>query len=401
MRVKKEKIILFILSIMMISIFPQKVQAYTKYYDDGTYYCWIKDDDTIDIRKYKGNERSVLIPEQLNGRKVTSITEAFYLNKTIEEVVIPDTVKSLSSAFQGCDALRKVKLSSNINYMSRAFWGCTQLLTITIPASYSNSFDYNGGNYENFLYSGLKNVIFEAGTKAIHNHIFDGCNTLETVNMPDSVNIIGQYAFGECSKLKVNLPRNLEYMGAYAFYNCKSITNITIPKTLEKCLNHNYGYFQGTSLKDVVIEEGTKVLIKNLFKGCTGITEITIPNSIVEIGETAFYGCTGMKILRMSDSVKKIGKDLWKNNFPNIEKIYLTASSIKEILDVGGLLGTGDRNHTFVSSNDKVALIDSNKPVLTYVGQGDAIISDSSGKNKRVIYITITSPKKTAEWSIN
>jgi hypothetical protein len=376
----------------------QKVAADSSFtqYSDGTYDYWIYKDGTAEIRKYNGNAEKVVIPSEVKGNKVVAIIDAFRLNKSLKEVVIPDSVTKLQGSFTSCTSLEKVTLPENADYIDRAFNGCTSLKSITIPAGWSKAFDYNEGNKELFVGSGLTSVVFEEGTTAIRNHMFDGCEQLKTVEMPDTVTVIGEYAFGGCAKLVVDLPKNLEELKNHAFYNCKSITKLTIPKTLTKTttVRGTYDYFEGTSLKEVKIEEGATIIPGSLFRNCPLITEVTIPDSVTEIGVSAFDGCTGMKTLRLTDSVKTIGYDPWKNSFPNIEDIYLTATAGGAPMKVYELLGTGEDKHTFASDNTKVVTISSSKAEITFTGAGTANIKDSTGKAKRVLHVTVEGSKK-------
>lgn len=367
---------------------------YTQY-SEGDFDYWIYKDGTADLRVYKGNAEKVVIPSEVKGNKVVTIS-GFRLNKSLKEVVIPDTVTKMYGAFAGCTSLEKVSLPENIVYMQGTFGGCTSLKSITIPAGWSKAFDYNEGNQELFVGSGLTSVTFEEGTTAIRNHIFDGCDQLKSVTMPDTVTIIGAYAFSGCTKLVVDLPKNLEELRESSFYNCKSITKLTIPKSLTKTttVRGTYSYFEGTNLKEVKIEEGATIVPGSLFRKCPLITEVTLPDSVTEIGVSAFDGCTGIRTLRLTDQVKTIGYDPWKNSFPYIENIYLKASAGGAPMAVYELLGTGEDKHTFVSDNKKVVTISDSKANLSFIGAGTAKIADSTGKNKRVLHVTVEGVKK-------
>ena len=49
------------------------------------------------------------------------------------------------------------------------------------------------------------------------------------------------------------------------------------------------------------------------FKGCDGLTSITIPNSVTSIGHYAFEGCTGLTSITIPNSVKSIGQYVFNN----------------------------------------------------------------------------------------
>ena len=52
---------------------------------------------------------------------------------------------------------------------------------------------------------------------------------------------------------------------------------------------------------------------ENAFSGCTGLTEITIPDSVTSIGDHAFDGCTGLKTITIPESVTSIGNGTFDN----------------------------------------------------------------------------------------
>ena len=107
-----------------------------------------------------------------------------------------------------------------------------------------------------------------------------------------------------CTKLnKVDLG-NITTLGFQIFKGCTSLTEITIPKTLKDgpvspCLDN-------PNITKITLEEGLTIVPKNLCAN-TGITEITIPNSVTEIEYSAFDDCTKLNKITILDNVKKMG----------------------------------------------------------------------------------------------
>jgi formylglycine-generating enzyme required for sulfatase activity len=93
--------------------------------------------------------------------------------------------------------------------------------------------------------------------------------SLTSVIIPDSVIVIGGYAFNRCTTLtSVTIPESVTSIGVFAFCRCTGLTSVTIPNR--------------------VTEIGS-----GAFDGCTGLTSVTIPNRVTKISG-AFEGCTGL-----------------------------------------------------------------------------------------------------------
>ena len=331
--------------------------------------------------------------------------EAFAGCKKIESINIPDSVTEIGgSTFANCSKLSNVKLSKNLEYMGgRAFGSCEKITQIEIPKSLDNCGNSGYASYHGPFgaCSGLKKIIFEEGTKEISsglfrgctgleeinipdsvteiesssfedsinlvsvnipdsvikigNEAFAGCEKIESINIPDSVTEIGESTFANCSKLSnVKLSKNLEYMGGRAFGSCEKITQIEIPKSLDNCGNSGYASYHGpfgacSGLKKIIFEEGTKEISNNLFRGCTGLEEISIPASVIKIERYTFADCTNLKNVYFSNGVKNVEN----NAFTNCTS--LTKVNIPDTVDsIGNSAFSGCTNLIEVHLPDKL-----------------------------------------------
>ncbi|MDE5616774.1 MAG: leucine-rich repeat domain-containing protein, partial [Clostridia bacterium] len=93
----------------------------------------------------------------------------------------------------------------------------------------------------------------------------------EEADIADSVEIIGEWAFQYCEKLKsIKLPNSLKVIESHLFLNCESLERIVIPDSV-------------TEIKD------------NAFYDCKNLKEIVLPKSLKVIGKDAFYNCVSLE----------------------------------------------------------------------------------------------------------
>lgn len=122
---------------------------------------------------------------------------------------------------------------------------------------------------------------------------FNGCKTVTSIKVPDSVTKIGMDTFRDCTNLKtVILPDSITSIGLDAFANCVSLETINLPNKLQTI---ELGTFNGcVSLKNITIPESVTTLQGDVFYDCTGLTSITIPKNVETIYGGVFFGCTNL-----------------------------------------------------------------------------------------------------------
>ena len=241
-----------------------------------TYQMWHNSDN------YKGLTFAI-IPSYVtntnrNSYLVTRIgNNAFYGCKSLSSITIPNSVTSIDyDAFNGCTGLTSITIPNSVTSIGyEAFYGCTGLTSITIP-----------------------NSVTSIGYSA-----FEGCTGLTSITIPNSVTSIGSSAFSDCTGLtSVTIPNSVTTIGKDAF---SGVLNVIYTGTDTgspwgaKAVN---GYMEGY----LVYEDSTKTVLLGCSHFATG--EITIPNSVTSIGNSAFSGCTGLTSIAIPDSVTSIGQ---------------------------------------------------------------------------------------------
>ena len=265
------------------------------------------------------------------------------INSTITGIFIPKETKIDARACLYCRGLKRVVLEDGITEIgARAFVGKTELEEIIIPQSvekigasalsgtawYSNKPDgviYAGKVLYSYKGTMPENTTIEIkdGTKSITANAFsdnDGKENLVKVVIPNSVNSIGDSAFYNCTNLSnIEGGNGITELGKQtvdgtAWYNNQSDGVIYWGNAL-------YGY-KGTmpSGTEITVKDGIGAIAGEAFKDCTGVANITLPDTVETIGEYAFSN-TGVTSIELGNSLRTIGEYAFykSTNLENVE----------------------------------------------------------------------------------
>ena len=263
-----------------------------------------------------------------------------YLNgELITELVIPDSVTTIGEyAFYNCFSLTSVTIPDSVTTICyEAFCNCSSLkaVYITDVAAWCNiSFD---SYYANPLYYA-------------RNLYLNGELITELV-IPDSVTMIGEYAFYNCSSLTSVIfedPTGWWYADSSIATSGTAISESSLAdaSTAAKYLRSSYAdkyWFKDTKLEyykglEYTLNESgtgyivtgirdctdTDLIIPNMYNGlpvtaigdyafyyCSALTSVTIPDSVTTIGNKAFYNCSSLTSVTIPDSVITIGNSVF------------------------------------------------------------------------------------------
>ncbi|MGN0807881.1 MAG: leucine-rich repeat protein [Candidatus Coproplasma sp.] len=253
----------------------------------------LKDGVVIGGQVYN-NVRVLTIP---SDKAITSIgEEAFKDVKTVEVVVIPKLVTSIAQrAFKNCTNLKKICFiseqaqpiaDSSLEMIYRtAFDGCTSLETVDLSNCKVITLDRNAFSG----CTGLKEVIKMTAIGTAYDSAFEGCTSLEKADL-SGLHMVGSSVFAGCTGLTSIKTGNFTAFGANMFRGCTSLK-----------------YDLETGAEGIVINN--TAIPANAFYGCTALTDITFNAKDVNIGAYAFYGCSNLVGVTVASeaSVAKVG----------------------------------------------------------------------------------------------
>ena len=226
---------------------------------------------------------------------------AFLDCDSLTEMDIPEGVTEIGyRAFNNTDRLASVSLPDSLTRLSAEAFEDSKLHYDAVQAGaklfyvddwladvtedYEKKIDnvYRNDLYENpdGLWGNADDTKIDtvkSGIRGIGDNAFIGCSELRTVEIPNSVKIVGQYAFNNCKKLrKVKTYANTaEIIGDGAFSGCEELLEIDFGYGLKKI--GSYAFLDC-------------ILLKNKDQGDGSLDASLVPSSVTSIGTEAFKG---------------------------------------------------------------------------------------------------------------
>ena len=286
--------------------------------------------------------------------------DAFWGNKSLEEVVIPESVTEIDNgAFQLCTGLKKVDVNANISALSSAmFNGCSSLVEIELP----NTIETIGSQAFHSCVK-LTSIDLPTNLKSVDTQAFFKCTSLKTVIFPDGVTGIGKQVFGNCASIETAIvPASVESIGQQAFQNAFSTEGGTL-------------LMKPTTVPTL----GTTVLGKTKPNYLTVYYPVSAQTSYVDAGFATADDANGYGITMMDQAVKAAAEGEASNS-----------------VTFKAALPDDDFTLTAASGNDGVATVSvaGDTITVTSVAQGETDITAV------ISYGDITLVSKTAKVTV-
>lgn len=309
---------------------------------------------------------------------------AFQNCYSLKEVTIPSKLEEISPfMFAYCQKLTAIEIPANIKTIGEgAFVNCYALENLVIPDNVTAIGD------KAFSRSAIKNITIGSGVETLGEEVFLSCSNLETVTFEGDSSLvsIGKYAFAYCYDTveaaeggitaemglkKITLPEGLEIIGNYCFYGSALLSEINIPSTVNdigqaaflntKIYNDQVANGDGMIYVDkwlvgvtedvtefdyeknesVVVNPGLRSTLTSLvaynktpednqslkivqrkikadtigiadraLRLCSALEEVYLPESLVHVGDNAFAWCTKLtKVISEGGNLVELGED--------------------------------------------------------------------------------------------
>ena len=292
---------------------------------------------------------SVEIPEG-----VKELEDAFASSDRLKSIVIPSTVTRISSRFiMNCQTRKEVickpltppTITDDFPIDDYDYNKCTLIVPKESIEAYRaadkwNLFNKIGGYtvdkkkggmnlemaFAEFTENGLKYMVTSESQKEVMLYGYDGEKPTGELTIPAkvrgyAVTSIGGRVFERCENLTmVTIPNSVTSVGYRAFFGCSGLTSIEIPNSITTIGNEAFS--SCISLKSVLFAEGSKLTsIKyGTFVYCRNLESVIIPNSVTSIGNAAFSSCDSLKSVTIPNSVTSIGRGAFSvcNNLKSV-----------------------------------------------------------------------------------
>ena len=324
----------------------------------------------VNAESFKGSAISkIIIPASVTKIAEGAFSECKNLTSVVFEVA-SGTQKNLTiaaRAFAGCTKLDSIILPSRLTEINLtrysvngtevdtvnvndAFYGCTSLSEINISSANKTYKSVDGIIYsydgKTLLYAPLTksgSVKVSEGVQTISPGAFVGCALVDKVELPNTMNYVGECAFYNTNISSVtfkgsNLGTGVT-VGKYAFRGCTALSDLTLEAGSRITTISEGAFMDCTSIPAISLPTSLKTIGKDAFRNCTGIQSITFAKEgdgvELTFEENAFYGCTGLKEIELPDYVSEIPSVF--AGCVNIEAIIVSENNPHFVTDDGVL----------------------------------------------------------------
>ena len=283
---------------------------------------------------------------------------AFYACNKIVSIDLSEQISSIEEAtFYGCKSLINIDLTNVKSIGMSSFYNCIGLTKLYLPRANSieeNAFEgcinikeISSSSYcaGNLVRQTRATIVTILTGYSIDDDMFSNCETLIELNLCNGIRSIGDNAFNGCKNLiKLKLPDSVESIGDRAFEGCINLIS------WENGVGYvdNWAVDCNNTVSSIMLQAETIGIAGKTFNNCQNLKNITIPQNVLYIADSAFVGCNNIEELSVSAV--------------HIHSLMLILDPIKVIITGGDKIEYGtfykSKNLTNVILSDEITIIE-------------------------------------------
>ncbi|MFW5872973.1 MAG: leucine-rich repeat domain-containing protein, partial [bacterium] len=288
-----------------------------------------------------------------SGSKLKHIGVRAFRGCAIDQLDLPQEIDTIDEEAFYRNPMSDLQLPMGLRYIGRRCFNENNIKRLNVPATIEHfgldCFSENDINEVN-LAEGLKetgsyalnnisSIIVPDGIEELSPSAFAG-NPLTSLVLPDSMRVLGEGALSDTYLSQIPIPPLVQEIPK-DYCDNTLVENMFIPARIKSI--GNYAFNGCARLQSIEFENGSActTLGDGVFKDCTALDSITLPDSLEYLGKGAFKGCASLVNIELPHKIQSIRAETFsgctniaKFNFGGVKKIYKKAfykSGIKEL----------------------------------------------------------------------
>ncbi len=204
-----------------------------------------------------------------------------------------------------------------------AFNGCDNIESITVPNTVEKlGVNAIAGNLN------LKSITFETGSKLA----LSDNGKLEAITIPASVKNIGDYILGwnySLATVEFEEGTTLDNIGKGMFFRDEALASITLPSTVT--VINDEAFYNCKALIEIDLSNIDEIGAY-AFYNCASLKEAILSNDVTELNDAAFYGCSSLEKVKLSEKLTKLGDLISEDAEEDVKGVFSGCTSLKEIV---------------------------------------------------------------------
>lgn len=302
---------------------------------------------------------------------------AFYGCGALKSINLPSTLETFYGGyssytnygycFSECPSLTEVTIPESVKDLGyRTFKHCINLRKVNWNAKQT---DLRGYHYEMFSDCPVHEVVFGSSVKWVPEYLFYGVGALSEITTPGTIEYVGNEAFHGTSwenmpnrenplyidkalykynipegrafeavipegitgitggtfkdekyLVKITIPSTMKLIGADAFKGCTSLGSVHW-NAIDCDKRDNGSWFGDCAIYEFIFSPEVRYLKGGILKDCSDLEDVTLPDSLVDVGPDSFRSCFGLKYIVIPDKVQSISWSVFDNT--DLDSIYI------------------------------------------------------------------------------